>query len=602
MTMLFRFDLLAALDLSGVKITVQKALLSIGLASPLLWAMCVISIAQNSSLPIPAKYLVPSPPKRLALVIGNSDYKDAEPLPGARADVASVVEKLKGLNFTVTPVENFATRGDFLQDLQPFLSHITENSIVVFYYSGHGFSVGNDTYLVPLQFPDSITDIFDTFLSSSAIWEQILDRHPAILVFLLDSCRTNSSFVKRFAPSTAAQIQKGFATLGALPSEDLVVGYATEPGQTAGGGPAGQMSPFTSALVKFIDSQDMEWSLAEKRITAEVRTTTHNANPPQNPWFSATIASYVYMNYTKNVEDRELQDWKAILSDPDLDRSMVYQFLMLHDAGSYASVARQWLADHPTDPPKTGTNWFTQVSPAAPDDLWNTVVPAHGLPPTVPNEYSVPQSYGPIALGRYATESMQFDSASANTMTAAEVTADILNRAGVGVAVASAAAHIQPTSDSPIVRQLHIGERLRINSIEREQIGQGLWANVSAIDGKPTSTYVRLPDLSAPPTKEIGRPLLEVQIGSPTEGLPSSIDEKSLSDAINNLRGAGHEISWVSVGAPTATDERGKLVNFQKVINAAFVLHQNGIGQEKITSIAGSSPDIDSLRIRFFGK
>ncbi|MBA3520851.1 MAG: caspase family protein, partial [Rhizobiales bacterium] len=135
----------------------------------------------------PNPYFAAAPAKRLALVVGNADYVNAAPLPGADDDAQELAETLRSLGFSVTEVLNVRSRAEFLQvHYLPFLDSIEEGSLVVFSFSGHGFTYGGESYLMPLEFPPKVkaTKIFTTFLSETSLRELLNSRRPGVaLIF-----------------------------------------------------------------------------------------------------------------------------------------------------------------------------------------------------------------------------------------------------------------------------------------------------------------------------------------------------------------------------------------------------------------------------------
>src|SRR5205823_2738 len=109
-----------------------------------------------------------------------------------------VADVLKGLDFKVTTAADLVTREQFLQIyLLPFANSIEEGDIVVFYFSGHGFTYGGENFLAPLEFPGTVkeTQILSTFISVTSVQRLLNDRRPSFLLVLLDACRDIGAFV-----------------------------------------------------------------------------------------------------------------------------------------------------------------------------------------------------------------------------------------------------------------------------------------------------------------------------------------------------------------------------------------------------------------------
>src|SRR5947209_8266293 len=83
--------------------------------------------------------------KRLALIIGNSNYGSFPTLSNPGNDALAIGEKLNSLGFAVDDdtlnVER--THYEMVNDIEEFTKRIHEDTTdIVFYYAGHGCSIG----------------------------------------------------------------------------------------------------------------------------------------------------------------------------------------------------------------------------------------------------------------------------------------------------------------------------------------------------------------------------------------------------------------------------------------------------------------------------
>ncbi|MCX7146935.1 MAG: caspase family protein, partial [Sulfuritalea sp.] len=90
-------------------------------------------------------------PSRLALIIGNSSYRDA-PLVNPANDAKAVSGLFTEAGFTVDSRLN-ATRGDMMAAIEKFGAAVkkSETKLVVFYYAGHGAQLDWRNYLLPVD-------------------------------------------------------------------------------------------------------------------------------------------------------------------------------------------------------------------------------------------------------------------------------------------------------------------------------------------------------------------------------------------------------------------------------------------------------------------
>src|ERR1700736_4870414 len=88
---------------------------------------------------------------RLALVIGNSNYPDADsPLPQMTRDAEGLANALRKDSFLVDAVDN-ATRSDMTRAIDHLTARVQSNSIVLVYFGGYGVRSDGQNYLIPVD-------------------------------------------------------------------------------------------------------------------------------------------------------------------------------------------------------------------------------------------------------------------------------------------------------------------------------------------------------------------------------------------------------------------------------------------------------------------
>ncbi len=224
--------------------------------------------------------------KRYALVIGNSSYSVIPALPNARADADVMAEFLRSQDYVVHHHSDITKRA-FEDALRRILFDVDKDTEVVVFYAGHGFQIGSENYLVPVDADlDSIYDIpFETVSLSSLV--SIVGARARLQVVILDSCRDNP-FIGRSAltalGSDLRETKTGFASLSA-PLNSMLM-YSTAPGALAFDG-EGENSPFTAALIEEATAAPDE---EIKDIYEGVRRSVYEATGGrQIPWDSSTL-------------------------------------------------------------------------------------------------------------------------------------------------------------------------------------------------------------------------------------------------------------------------------------------------------------------------
>ena len=132
--------------------------------------------------------------KRVALVIGNNDYKNVPRLQKAVNDARTMAETLKQLGFRVMVAEN-QTRQAFSESLLAFDAAVGPGDTAFFFYAGHGFEIAGQNFLLPTDVPAAGEGQEELVRDASVLADRIIERlqnknvRTAILVF--DACRNN---------------------------------------------------------------------------------------------------------------------------------------------------------------------------------------------------------------------------------------------------------------------------------------------------------------------------------------------------------------------------------------------------------------------------
>src|SRR3981189_275177 len=132
--------------------------------------------------------------KRVALVIGNNDYRNVPKLQKAVNDARTMGDTLKQLGFNVMVAEN-QTRQAFSQSLLAFDKAVDKGDTAFFFYAGHGFEIAGQNFLLPTDVPAPTEGQAELVRAASSLPDRVLERlqnkgaRTAILVF--DACRNN---------------------------------------------------------------------------------------------------------------------------------------------------------------------------------------------------------------------------------------------------------------------------------------------------------------------------------------------------------------------------------------------------------------------------
>jgi tetratricopeptide (TPR) repeat protein len=233
---------------------------------------------------------VPSFGRRVALVVGNSEYRYAPRLANPTNDESDFANVLRQLGFDVVAGANLDRHG--MDDaIREFGRKLDGADLALFFYAGHGLQVGGRNYLVPVDAKlERAGDLALDAVDISAVLAQMEAEKRVNLVFL-DACRDNP-----LARSLAGSLgTRGIAVGTGLASVQSAIGtmivYATQPDNVALDG-AGRNSPFTAALLKHIATPNVEIGTIMRRVRADVVAATRER---QVPWDHSSLIGEVIL-------------------------------------------------------------------------------------------------------------------------------------------------------------------------------------------------------------------------------------------------------------------------------------------------------------------
>ena len=216
--------------------------------------------------------------KRVALVLGNSAYRNVAPLANPVNDSARIAATLKEAGFDVVDSRRDLPAAETRRALRDFADRARDADIAVVYYAGHGIEVDGGNYLIPVDARlERDTDIYDEGLSLDRILIAIEPAKKLRLV-ILDACRDNpfARTMKRTVASRA--IGQGLAKVEPT-SPNVLIAYSAKAGSTAADGD-GKNSPFTSALSHHLTKPGLDVRRAFGFVRDEVLKTTGNKQEP----------------------------------------------------------------------------------------------------------------------------------------------------------------------------------------------------------------------------------------------------------------------------------------------------------------------------------
>ena len=233
-----------------------------------LWAACLLAGAVWSGAAGAAE--------RVALVIGNGAYEHVKRLPNPGNDATDVGAAFERLGYAVTRLDD-AGETELRQGLRDFRRAASASEVAVVFYAGHGMEVDGRNFLVPVDARlQSDQDVEYEAVPLALVTGAVGGARRLGLV-VLDACRDNP-FVAKLADAGATRsIGRGLARVA--PSGGTLVAYAAEDGKTAADG-TGRNSPYTGALLRYLEEPGLEVGRLFRKVRAEVERTTGGRQTP----------------------------------------------------------------------------------------------------------------------------------------------------------------------------------------------------------------------------------------------------------------------------------------------------------------------------------
>jgi uncharacterized caspase-like protein len=220
--------------------------------------------------------------KRIALVLGISDYAYSPRLTNPGRDATGMAKALQAAGFEVVLSLDQELSG-VLVALEDFYARADGAETALFFFAGHGLQFDGVNYLVPkdAQLRSELRVKQETVALQDII--SAIEKRAGITLVFLDACRDNPLAEELLRSSKGASrtaaVPRGLAPM-TIRNPDTLLVFAAAPGKTASDG-AGNNSPFTSALLRNISDPGIEIELLMKRVTRDVVQATNGAQVPE---------------------------------------------------------------------------------------------------------------------------------------------------------------------------------------------------------------------------------------------------------------------------------------------------------------------------------
>jgi hypothetical protein len=230
---------------------------------------------------------------RVALVVGNSDYRQVPRLINPKNDAGDIRAKLEALGYQMFGGVDL-DRAAMITAVTSFGRAAENADVAVVFYAGHGLQVNGQNYLVPVDATVESEAELEISLVPMSIVMQQLSRGSRVNIAILDACRDNP-FAKDLSRSMGTRaigaLGRGLSPMRTI--SGTYIAYATAPDSVAQDG-QGRNSPFTTALLKFIDQPGLSLSDLMIEVRNEVIRAT---NGKQVPWDTSSLTGRFYFQF-----------------------------------------------------------------------------------------------------------------------------------------------------------------------------------------------------------------------------------------------------------------------------------------------------------------
>jgi uncharacterized caspase-like protein len=272
-------------------------------------------------------------PSRLALVIGNSAYRDA-PLVNPGNDASAMADLFGQAGFTVDSRLN-ATRNDMMAAIERFGAAIRRPEIrqVVFYYAGHGVQLDWRNYLLPVDAEVTSADqVRQRCVDLNQLLLQLGAAKDKAFIIILDACQQPFRRLSRNRGPPDSMRRRRPIT------------YATSPGTSSDGS-----ENCLHRNLRELSQRSTRIEDALKRVRLNVRLASRNA---QIPWETTSLESdvFIFKESQKKLSEEDLEkeletdiaEWGRIKSSKNAEDWVGY--LRKFPNGRFTEIAQTRLA------------------------------------------------------------------------------------------------------------------------------------------------------------------------------------------------------------------------------------------------------------------
>jgi uncharacterized caspase-like protein len=220
---------------------------------------------------------------RVALVIGQSNYRAVVPLPNPANDARAMSQLLGNAGFEVTDAADLS-QNEMREKVGDFAAKVAAkgpDTVALVFYAGHGLQIDGENFLVPVDVdPKRETDVPLQAIRLNDVLNTLTSVPSKTRILLLDACRNNPF------PAINRSAGHGLAIVDAKTgAPGTFMSFSTSPGAEAEDG-SGADSPYTTALLSAAKEPGLSIEDTFKRVRVSVNKVTEGR---QTPWDSSSL-------------------------------------------------------------------------------------------------------------------------------------------------------------------------------------------------------------------------------------------------------------------------------------------------------------------------
>ena len=203
--------------------------------------------------------------KRIALVIGNSDYQYQQKLKNPVRDAILMAQTLESLDFDVILDTNITTKRKFVKAISEFGAKRESYDVGFIFYAGHGMQVNGKNYILPTQEEfTSEAEVKEFAVGAEMVMEYLTKQTDQVNVLILDACRNNPIQNTRSV---------GVGGLAEMQAKGSLIAFSTTAGNVAKDGD-GDHSIYCISLVKNMLIEGISLDQVFRNVRKEVNELT----------------------------------------------------------------------------------------------------------------------------------------------------------------------------------------------------------------------------------------------------------------------------------------------------------------------------------------